>query len=390
MNIKAIYLVAKREVRRLLNRKILFAFILLGPALSFLAIDYLFSAGAIREIPVTVVDLDQSNLSRKLIKAVETSPLVKIVEPSSDAKEAKDKIFKGEVYGALIIPESLEKNVMNTDFAEINLFTNNSNLVLGGNLQSGIYKAIASVNDEIKIKNYLKEGVYFSQAEVKSNPVDLDIHQLFNPFGNYAYFLVVSLLPVLLIVFTFLINIYALGSELKESTAGELMKTANGSIINAISGKYIPYTVMFFVDALIMNLIIFKVLEAPFRGNLWIILISEFLLIIAYQAISVLFLAVTNNMRLSLSLGSAYSLLSFTFSGLTYPFIAMPLINHVIAWLFPYTFWLHIFWGESLRGQPINNLQMDFVVLIAFFLLGILAFPSIKRRLTNPLKWGRK
>ncbi len=390
MSIQAIYLVAKREVRRLLNRKVLFAFILFGPALSFWVIDYLFSAGAIREIPITVVDLDQSNLSRKLIRAVEASPLVKIVEYSSDTKAAKDKVFDCKAYAVLIIPEALEKNVMNTEFAEVNLFTNNSNLVLGGNLQSGIYKAISSVNDEIKIKNYLKDGLYSYQAEAQSNPTDLDIHQLFNPFGNYAYFLVMSLLPVLLIVFTFLISLYALGSELKESTAGEFMKTANGNVINAISGKFIPYTLMFFVHALIMNLVVFRALDAPIRGSLWIILVSEFLLIIAYQSIAVLFLAVTNNMRLSLSLGSAYSLLSFTFSGLTYPFIAMPAITHVLAWLFPYTFWLHIFLGESLRGQPLYNLQMDFVVLIAFFLLGILAFPSIKRRLTNPQKWGRK
>ncbi len=390
MSIRLIYLVAKREIHRLLERKILFFFILFAPALSFWTIEYLFSAGAIREIPLTVVDLDQSDLSRQLIKSVEASPLVKIEAYSPDAKTAKSLIFKGDVSGALIIPESLEKNVMSTEFAEVNVFVNNSNLVLGGNLQSGIYKAIASVNSDIKIKNHLKEGDYFSQAEAKSEPVSLDIHQLFNPFGNYAYFLVVGLLPVMLIVFTFLISIYALGSELKESTAGELMKVANNNIINAISGKYIPYTIMFFVDAMIMNLIIFRVLEAPFKGNLWVILLSEFLLIIAYQAISVLFLAVTNNMRLSLSLGSAYSLLSFTFSGLTYPFIAMPLIANIVSWIFPYTFWLHIFLGESLRGQPFYSLQMDFIILVVFFLLGMLAFPSIKRRLTNPDQWGRR
>ncbi len=390
MNILTIYLVAKREVHRLLKRKALFFFILFAPGLSFLVLEYLFSAGSIREIPITVVDLDQSNLSRKIISSVEASPLVKIAEYSSDVKEAKSKIFRGEVSGALVIPEKLEKNVTSTEFAEVSVFANNSNLVLGGNLQSGIYKAIASINSNIKIKNNLKEGDYFTQAEAKAEPVSLDIHQLFNPFGNYAYFLVVGLLPVMLIVFTFLISIYALGSELKEATAGELMKTANNNIINAISGKYIPYTILFFVDAMIMNLIIFRILEAPFKGNIMVVLISEFLLIIAYQAIAVLFLAITNNMRLSLSLGSAYSLLSFSFSGLTYPFMAMPLIANIISWLFPYTFWLHIFLGESLRGQPLYSLRMDFIILIVFFLLGMLAFPNMKKRLTNPDQWGRR
>ncbi len=390
MNIRSIYLIAQREVHRLLKRKALFFFILFAPVLSFLLIEYMFSAGAIREIPVTIVDLDHTDLSRELCQDIEASPLAKISSYSANLQEAKNKVFTGEVQGVVIFPEDLEKQVHLGEQVKVELFSNNSNLVLGGNLQSGIYKAIAEANLDIKVERAVKDGLYLHQAKVKAEPVGLDIHQLFNPFSNYAYFLVVGLLPLMLTIFTFLIGVYSLGSELKESTAGDLMKIAKGKVINAISGKYLPYTLLFFIDAIAMDLILFNILGVPFKGSIWVLLGSQFLLIIAYQALSVLFLAITNNMRLSLSLGSAYTLLSFTFSGLTFPLMAMPLIAKMFACIFPYTFWIRIFIGESLRGQPLYYLRIEFLVLILFFLIGMFAFPSIKRRLTDPSKWGKR
>ncbi len=384
------YLVAKREIKRLLQKKILFVFILVAPTLSFLLIEYLFSGGAVREIPAVVVDLDQSDLSREIIKTVEASPMVNIVGYCADAKQAKHKMYKGDVYAVIIFPENLEKDVTSVSKAEVNIFCNNSNLVLGGNVFSGIYTAISSVNNNIKVKRYIKEGMPMQKATVKAKPLDLDVHRLFNPYINYAYFLVTGLLPVMLIVFTFLINIYALGSELKESTAGELMKTANNSVLNAILGKYIPYTVIFFVDAMIMNLILFKILQVPIEGNIWIMLAAEFLVIIAYQSVAVVFLAITGNMRLSLSLGSAYSLLSFSFSGLTYPMIAMPLVAKILSWIFPFTFWLPIFMGETLKAQPLLDFKWHFIIIFIFIFIGMLAFPVMKKNLTDPSKWGRR
>ncbi len=389
MNIVLMSAVAKRELNRLLKRKALFLFILLAPLFSFLTIEYLFSAGAIREIPINIVDLDQSNLSRKLVQNIDASPLVKVVEEIPDVTEAKEDVFSGDVQAVLVLPASLEKKVINGSYAEVELFANNSNLVLGGNLSSGVYKAISTTNTQLKVKRYLQEGKCFTEAVNLSNPVQLDIHQLFNPFSNYAYFLVLGLLPVMLIVFTFLISVYALGSELKEGTAGELMKVANNKVITAISGKLMPYTILLFIDALLMDLVLFKVLGAPFRGSLESLFISELLLIVSYQSMAVLFLAITNNMRLSLSLGSAYTLLSFTFSGLTFPLMAMPLIAQIFSWIFPYTFWIRIFLAESLRGQPIYSVYNEYLILMLFFILGILAFPFIKKQFNNPKKWGK-
>ena len=116
---------------------------------------------------------------------------------------------------------------------------------------------------------------------------------LFNPFGNYSYFLVLGLLPLLAVVFTFLGSVYALGIELKEGTAGELISLAKNNVTVVLAGKMLPYTFLFFMDMMIMNIILMKTLGTPVHGSLFIILISEVLLIISYQLLAILFLKVT-------------------------------------------------------------------------------------------------
>jgi len=218
----------------------------------------------------------------------------------------------------------------------------------------------------------------------------VNVHLLFNPFGNYAYFLVLGLLPLLCVVFIFLGSVYALGLELKEGTAGELIALANNNVTTALLGKMLPYTFLFFMDMMVMNIILIKTLGTPVHGSLFLILVSEILLIISYQALAILFLKLTANLRLSLSLGSAYTMMALTFSGLTFPSMAMPLIAKLFSLIFPYTFWLQIFMSQTLRGEPISEVVIPFLAFIPFILGGILAFPGMKRKLTYHKYWFRE
>jgi len=113
------------------------------------------------------------------------------------------------------------------------------------------------------------------------------------------------------------------------------------------------------------------------------------LLIIAYQLLAVLFLNLTSNMRLSLSLGSAYTMMALTFSGLTFPAIGMPLIAKIFSWIFPYSFWLKILLGQSLRNEPLIEIVPQLFVLLLFIFSGILSFKGMKLKLSNSKYWGK-
>lgn len=382
--------VIKREIDRISKNWILLFITLLAPTIAYLTITWMFTDGVVRNIPISLVDLDNTTLSRNITRKIEATPTTHIAFNSSSLFEAKNLMEKGFIDAVVVIPEGTEKNILSGSSTSIAVYINNTNVVKGGAVKSGLYKTLSTISAGIKVQTYIKKGFTEDQAISRAVPVKMNTHILFNPYTNYSYFLTLGLLPLMAVVFIFLGSVYALGQELKESTAGNLYETAEKSITVAITGKLLPYTFLFFVNMMLMNLIIFRILGTPLRGSIFAILLSELLLIVAYQLLAVLFLNLTSNMRLSLSLGSAYTMMALTFSGLTFPTMAMPLIAKIFSWIFPYTFWLKILLSQSLRNEPLIEIIPQLIVLLMFIISGILSFKGMKKKLSESKYWGKE
>jgi hypothetical protein len=57
--------------------------------------------------------------------------------------------------------------------------------------------------------------------------------------------------------------------------------------------------------------------------------------------------------------------------------------------IFPYTFWLKIFMSQSLRGEPLTEIVVPMLVFLLYIAGGLLAFPGLKKKLTDSHYWGR-
>ncbi len=123
---------------------------------------------------------------------------------------------------------------------------------------------------------------------------------LFNPYTNYLYYLAGSLIPTMFHMFVLLMSVFALGTELKYGTAGELWRLSGESCPVAVAGKLLPYTVIFSIDALLMHALLFSYCGIPLRGSAALILLATFMMILAYQALGVFLITVTANIRLAL------------------------------------------------------------------------------------------
>jgi len=386
----ALFRVVRRETRRIADSWVLVFTTIIAPVAAFLVIMWLFSDGVVRDLPVAVVDMDHTAFSSKVTRLVDATPVCKVMWRLNSTDEARQMMNAGRIDAIVVLPSDLERKVLNSGAPAIAVYINNTNVVKGGALKSGLYKTLSAISTGVKVQVAVKKGQTPVQAIERARPVKLNIHLLFNPFGNYAYFLVLGLLPLLAVVFIFLGSVYALGMELKEGTAGELIALADNNVAVALAGKMLPYTFLFFIDMMIMNIFLMKALGTPVHGSLLLILFSEILLIISYQLLAVLFLKITANLRLSLSLGSAYTMMALTFSGLTFPTIAMPLLARLFSLIFPYTFWLQIFMSQTLRGEPITEVVLPFLAFVPFILGGLLAFPGMKRKLSHPRYWFRE
>ncbi len=382
--------VMRREIRRIADSWVLIFSTMIAPIVAFLIIIWLFSDGVVRDLPIGVVDLDQTAFSSRVTRLVDAAPVCNVKWNLHSLVEAKQMMEAGKIEAVVLLPADLERNILNNKSSVIAVYINNTNVVKGGALKSGLYTTLSTVSAGIKVQLSVTKGESPERAIEKVRPVKVNTHLLFNPFGNYSYFLVLGLLPLLAVVFIFLGSVYALGMEFKEGTAGDLINMANNKIVVAMIGKMLPYTVLFFMDMMVMNIFLVKNLGTPVNGSLFAILLSELLMIISYQLLAILFLKLTANLRLSLSLGSAYTMMALTFSGLTFPAMAMPLAAKLFSLIFPYTFWLRIFMSQTLRGEPITEVLPSFLAFLPFIVCGVLAFPGIKRKLSHTRYWFRE
>lgn len=363
--------------------------LLIAPLASLFIFTWLFSAGVVSNLPVTIVDEDHSDLSRRIVQMVEATPASSVESFQNNLFDAKDRMEKGLTDAILVLPKNLERDVSKGQSPPVKVYINNTNLLKGGTLKSALYKTLATASTGVKVQTYMKSGLSQRQALNLAMPINIDAHILFNPYGNYAYFLLLGILPLMLNVFVFLGSTYAIGIELKEKTAAVLMKTANGSIITAITAKLLPYTLIFFFHCLLMNFVFFAIVDFPLNGSLGIILLAEILQVLVYQLLAVLIIGITSNLRLSLSLGSAYTMMALSFAGLTFPLMGMPKIAQLFSYVFPYTYWIEVFMSQTLRWQPLSTVVLPLSIIMLFIVVSMLAFPLLKKRYSNPIYWGK-
>lgn len=378
-----------REMRRLVRKRTLLFVTIIGPLFAFLLISWIFSSNVPRELPVAVVDLDHTATSRQLARMVDATAIAEVNRNFISLDDAYTQMQLGKVDAIVVIPEGTEKGIYKGTSSKVALYVNNVNVLKGGMLNSGIRKAIATYSAGVKLQTRLKTGMTQEQAMARVMPVQLHQVLLFNPFTSYAYYLCAGLIPLMLCMFVMLSTVLSVGEELYQGTGPQWIRTSGGHFLTALFAKLLPYTLIYSCMAIVMDVVLFYHLGMPLNGNFGLLFLGELLLILSYQSLSVMLVALTSNMRLSLSLGSAYVMLALTYSGLTFPAFGMAKFSQVFSLLFPYTYWTKLLISQSLRSEPMVNAIIPMLAMLVFILFGLLFIPLLRQVMLNRRRWGK-
>lgn len=381
--------VLQRELVRMTHQPMYLTLMLVLPLLSFAFFALLFNQGVARNIPIAILDEDHTTLSRKVAQMIDDTPTAMVAYDIQDIDEGERLMREGRVMAIVQIPAFFEKCILSNTQTHIENYVSGTNITVNGLLSKDIQTAVTTFSAGIQLQLLTKQGLTERQAMAQLMPVRFDRHVLFNPYINYGYYLAPSFLPMMLLIFVVLTTVFSIGTELKNATAREWLRTADDSVGAALLGKTLPVTVGMFLLSLAMFVIIFKVVGTPLNGSLAVILTGTLLFIMSYQAISVLIVSLLANLRLSLSIGGGYSVLAFTFSGLTFPIMAMWEPMQWLSRLFPFTYYTDLFVDQMLRGAPVVCSLPDLGWMSLFVVLPLLCLPRLKRVCTEQKFWGR-
>jgi ABC-2 type transport system permease protein len=375
---------------RIRSRAIYLFTTLILPISSFLIFLAIFSAGVIREMPAAVVDLDQTALSRQLVRMIDASPSVTVKYRPMTLGEGESLMYKSDVYACVVIPKNFERDVNLLRAPKVYNYYNNQYLLIGGTMYKEVYAAVKTLSAGVSISARMKKGEPYSQVMTSIQPIEVQTHVLFNPYTNYLYYLAGSLLPNMLHIFVILTAILAFGSELKDKTAGELWRMSGGSFMVTVIGKYLPYLVIFMIDALLMHTLLFKFYALPLRGSFDVILLATFMFILAYLAMGLFYVTVAAHLRMALMAASFYASTAYTFIGMTFPIIAFPVPAKIWAYCLPLTHFMKIFINESIAGIPHSFSIVSFLFLCIFILLPCTVAFRFRRIMSEEKYWGKQ
>ena len=103
---------------------------------------------------------------------------------------------------------------------------------------------------------------------------------------------------MMLMIFSLLATVYAIGSELRRATADEWLRLSRGSMGVALGGKLLPVWLVLVWWAVVMLFLLFALLGVVQHGSWVVLVVATLLLVVCYQAVAVVVVALTANMRL--------------------------------------------------------------------------------------------
>ncbi len=377
-----------RELRRLAGRR----YLLLGllfPAIGFGVLLAVFAARVPTELPVAVVDLDHSRLSRTLTRWIDASPTLRVAEHPADAAAGEDLLLRGSVYSVVIVPEGLERSVQRRAPRPVIAYTNGQYLLLGSTIGKELRRVTGTLSAGLELRQREARGEAPSAARAHLEPIPVATRGVYNAEMDYQAFLGLGLLPALLQIFVILLAVQATGEELRHGTGPEWLASAGGSICKAIVGKTLPHVAWWVVVGGAMYGLLFGVMGVPVRGSAWLLALGLLLLVLAVESVGIVLVAAFANLRFAVNLASFYSGPAFAFSGITFPLMAMPWIARIWAGLIPLTFFLRLLTQQATQGAPASTAAAPLAALAAFVVAGATAWPRLKRLLLDPACWGR-
>lgn len=339
----------------------------------------LFDEGQPQEMPVGIVDADNSALSRQYLRNVDATQQAKVTSHFNNYTEARKAMQQGDIYAFIMIDKNFAKDVYAGKQPVITFYVNDAYLIAGSLLLKDITYMSELTAGAVKQQTLLARGIAESRIMGIIQPVNIDTHLIGNPWANYGVYLLNVLLPGVLQLMILMLTIYAVGTELKHKTSKAWLEVADNSMFGALTGKLLPQTIIFTLLGFAGDFLLYRYVQYPMNSGIGWMLLATFLYVLAYQAMGVLIIGTTPVLRDGVTLAAFYGLLGFTFAGFTFPIEQMPYPFRIFSEIFPIRHFFEIYVNQALNGLPAGYSITGFLSLIVFAFLPMLVFNRLKK-----------
>lgn len=321
------------------------------PILLAMMIWGVFSAGMARDLPIGVVDLQHSQLSRKLIQSLDASSSLAVNYHYTSASEAKNAMIEGDIYAYAVIPSKFDQDILQHRQPQLSVFYNSQYILVAKLINSAVAQAQGYFDAQVEVMGNLAKGNTTTLAAAgQAVPVSTQITALFNRNNNYAQFLVTAIVPAIwqicIVVSTILIlaahfRIY--GGKNGFAFLGEKPYAR----LTTLLSQYIP---VFMAQGALFLYWFYSVLDWPMEGSFVVMLLAQLATVIACIIMGALFFFLSMDPARAMSFAGAFTAPSFAFMGITFPVSDMNTLAYAWRSLLPITHYIEVQVSQASYG----------------------------------------
>lgn len=408
-----------------------FAMVVWIPLVTVLLIWWIFSQTQITNLPIGVIDQDNSPTANTAVRYLEASPDITVRQLYHSPAAAEAAILQREIYAVVIIPEDFSRNILSRKPAPLILQVNAQYGTHSGIIQKSVQSVAGTLSAGVEIQRLVKQGMAPSQAAIAYSPISIQRISLFNAATDYQQFLASTVIPALLHILAMVIGATTIGRELRDKRIGrwyafidtgrpDLAALIDNDTVSAPDHKQSashtkPLAAIKSTQPVSIAVLVFGLLGKYFWPMLAYSIWSALALwlaapqqTVAIDSIIITYIGLVLLMMLSFWLGAIFTLSSFSlrmglsstgfisapsyaFAGVTFPYIAISDSAQHWSNALPLTHYLKLHIAQLQMNAPAAiSLPIIYGLTLATIIAMALTAVLSKRALAHPERWGAR
>ena len=367
---KQINYLLKREFRLFFTNKTMLSVFFMAPVFYALLIGFTYQSGKVENIPVILVNHDNTPLSNQVVEMLQDSKSLKILNYISEPANLKDETIKTEAAAVIVIPERFEAMMLQKKYPEVNVYVNTSNVLTANFATKAIQQILGTFSAGAEIKALQKKGMNADIAKTQFEPFKANYITLFNTTSNYLIFMWPAMMAVVLQQVILLAMAVTFSEEFKRESFLKDFAGKEKYAIVVMTIKCLPIWIFANFNILFFYLcsLYFKIPAPDHIGNFFLLTAA---FVIAATNLGVLVSILVPDALKATQILMVIASPAFIISGFTWPSYAMPEFIKSFTAIIPLTPYL-----EALKIMVVQN-GSDFLIkkhLVHLLILGWVYF----------------
>jgi len=360
-----ILFIIQKEFIQVFRNKMMLPIIFVVPLIQLIILVHA-ATFEMKNIKVSIIDLDMTSTSQQMISKFEGSPFFIINNTSFSEKAAQQEMKKGNVDMILHIPYGFERRLVKENKSKVQIIINAINGASAGLIDAYSTMIILDFNREILVD--------FLSPDLLANTHDISIttSYWYNPKLNYKTYMVPGILCLLVTIIAFLLSGMNIVREKEIGTIEQINVTPIRKV-QFIAGKLLPFWIIALFE-LAFGLTIGKLLfNIPIIGSLWLIFLSAAVYIFVILGFGLLISTMTNTQQQSMLVSFFFMVIFILMSGLFTSIESMPAWAQKLDQINPIAYFIRIMRMVMLKGSDFHDIRNSFYSLVVYA-LAIISF----------------